>query len=884
METGIRREALGGINGVGNPPPADARAWPGVLGPTSPRDGADSLPAAMDQMRATLEAQARVMSVLGPGVSLREVATVFAAEARRLFDDSHALVAVGGADGALELAALCSDELTEAGLVAMARARNLTWPLGAPAGFATLEPSTVFGGALVHVSSDLQSPEAPHGPAFRALRDLGMRSTVCVFVGPPEAPLGVVTAASRQPGRFSPADARHLATLAYPVGVAAAYCEGERRTEQHSALLESMNRVLGRLGAGGTADHLAAAFLAECRALFGCERAAVHMVEADGVTFSRLAVDSEVDLGGGAPINADTPRPVATPARTPTLIEDLRLTGKDGPEYDTLAAANLLSGLEVPLTVRERQLGSVSLWGTGVNRFNQRDIETLLTLTRPFALALERANALRSLAESELNYRSLVAQAEEMIFLFDGATLQILDANQYTERALGYTRDELLSLTVDQITNADVDDVRTHVLTTIQQGELHIADREYVRKDGSLLDVDIVASPVTYGGRQAVLALVRDVSERKSLQAQLIQGQKMESLGLMAGSLAHDFNNLLTTILGFAGLLKRSSNMDLDERENLGLIEDAARRAADLTGRLLAFSRGGLVRFGPVDLRTVIEDTLHLAGPSLHSGLEVTTTLPSGGVKVEGDASQIQQALLNIILNAKDAMPEGGRIAVTLKTSGASATVTIADNGPGMSEETRRRIFEPFYTTKPIGSGTGLGMAITYGIIRGHHGDILVESAPGAGTTFTIALPLLTAAGTPGPGSSFNPGDGNLILVVDDDDMVRRTTSATLAELGYNVVEAPGGAMAVQVVKARPDRFSAVLLDLVMPGMTGSETFHALTAVRPGLPVIVCTGYAADAHIDTDVQRRIAGFVQKPFTAERLARALAEAGVLPSRR
>jgi CheY-like chemotaxis protein len=174
-------------------------------------------------------------------------------------------------------------------------------------------------------------------------------------------------------------------------------------------------------------------------------------------------------------------------------------------------------------------------------------------------------------------------------------------------------------------------------------------------------------------------------------------------------------------------------------------------------------------------------------------------------------------------------------------------------------------------------------MAITYGIIQGHHGDIAVLSHPGGGTAFTISLPLLDYADDEEPVDIFNAGEGNLVLVVDDDAMVRRTTTATLAELGYNVVEAPGGSTAVEILRARPDRFSAVLLDLVMPGMTGSETFRALTAIRPDLPVVVCTGYAADSHIDTDVKRRIAGLVQKPFTPERLGRALLAAGAQPTR-
>ena len=669
-----------------------------------------------------------------------------------------------------------------------------------------------------------------------------------------------------------------------PVALAIARVQELRIATLRAANLEAINHVLTLLGEGGSPDDMAAGFLAECRALFECQLAAVVTFDYETGQAQRLALDSSIfgpdDLPRSLPIDDDAG---GQPGRVPDLIDDLEAVPNPGSVRKLFIANGLRSGIRVPLIVHDTVIGAVSLWSTDVRRYDADDVAMLSTLTRPLALALGRANALNSLAESELKFRSLIAQAEEMIFLFDSTTLRIVDANAYTERALGYSRAELLALHVDQLVNADREDVLRNVRTTVQQGELHLAERVYRRKDGSLMEVDVVASPVIYGGRATVLALVRDVSERRSFQAQLVQGQKMESLGLMAGNLAHDFNNLLTTILGFAGLLKRSTNLDGEERENLGLIEAAARSAADLTGRLLSFARGGLVKFGPVDLRLVVEDTLRIAGPSLHGALTVTTTFGPNSASIEGDGGQVQQALLNIVLNAKDAMPEGGSIAISLTADETTAQLIISDNGPGMTEETRRRIFEPFYTTKPLGSGTGLGMAITYGIIQGHHGDISVESRLGKGTTFTITLPLFDP-GVAQIGGSYDPGEGNLILVVDDDEMVRRTTSATLAALGYNVVEAPGGATAVQVVKARPDRIAAVLLDLVMPGMTGSETFRALTELRPDLPVIVCTGYAADAHIDTDVQRRIAGLVQKPFTAERLGQALSDAGVTPTRR
>ncbi|MEP7215229.1 MAG: ATP-binding protein [Anaerolineaceae bacterium] len=811
-----------------------------------------------------------VLTTLSTKESAADVGQPVAAAIRAMYQADHC--AIGIVDG---------DQVSVAGLDTV---YPIAWPLGSKVAFGPLDESTAIGGGVIHVISDLRESDSSASYTSQLLRDEGMRSSMRVLIGPPSAPFGVVTVGASAVGYFSHADARRLAAAVEPVALAIARVRDLRTAQLRAANLETINHVLTLLGEGGNPDHMAAGFLRECRALFECQLATVVTFDDESGMAHRLGLDSSIFgtdvLPKSLPMGTDS-----TVERTnaPELIEDLEAEPNPGTVRKLLVANGLRSAIRVPLIVHDAVIGAVSLWSTDLGRFDADDVAILGTLSRPLALALGRVNALNSLAESELKFRSLIAQAEEMIFLFDSTTLRIVDANAYTERALGYSRTELLALHVDQLVNAEREDVLRNVRTTVQQGELHLVERVYKRKDGTLLDVDVVASPVIYGGRDTVLALVRDVSERRSFQAQLVQGQKMESLGLMAGNLAHDFNNLLTTILGFSGLLKRSTNLDGEERENLGLIETAARSAADLTGRLLSFARGGLVKFGPVDLRLVVEDTLRIAGPSLHGALTVTTTFGPNSAAIEGDGGQVQQALLNIVLNAKDAMPEGGSIAISLMADDTTAQLTIADNGPGMTEETRRRIFEPFYTTKPLGSGTGLGMAITYGIIQGHHGDISVESRLGKGTTFTITLPLFDP-GTAQPGGNYDPGEGNLILVVDDDEMVRRTTSATLAALGYNVVEAPGGATAVQVVKARPDRIAAVLLDLVMPGMTGSETFRALTELRPDLPVIVCTGYAADAHIDNDVQRRIAGLVQKPFTAERLDRALSDAGVTPTRR
>ena len=362
------------------------------------------------------------------------------------------------------------------------------------------------------------------------------------------------------------------------------------------------------------------------------------------------------------------------------------------------------------------------------------------------------------------------------------------------------------------------------------------------------------------------------------------QTQKMEALGSMAGMIAHDFNNLLTTILGYTSIVKNAGRLHEDDLECLTEVEEAAHKAASLTGRLLAFARGGLMQTSALDLRTVITDTIRIAQPALNHRVNLTLDMPEGPIPIDGDESQLQQAFLNLLLNARDAMPGGGTVTIRASLANDAARVVVEDNGPGMDAETRLHIFEPFFTTKPKGSGTGLGTSITYGIVRSHGGVIDVQTELGKGTAFTIDLPALQKLPPEKDRQLMSAADRDLVLIVDDDDMVRRTTMATMAHLGYNVVDAPSGRIAIELVKARPERFAVVLLDLVMPELTGAQTFQELRKIRADLPVVVCTGYAAEDHLDQSLRRDIAGLVNKPFTQERLSEVILGLGLQPARR
>ncbi|MGE5596645.1 MAG: GAF domain-containing protein [Hyphomicrobiales bacterium] len=598
----------------------------------------------------------------------------------------------------------------------------------------------------VRTIANLDRVRNPLTPVAIALRRLGMRSTAEALFAASGRLEVLVTLASRRPRHFTSGDGRQLAQIVRPLELAVAYQEGRRESAARARRLELTNQVLRRLTAGGRPREMARDLTLACLDLFGAAVAFVAWADpaADGLQV--LAVSSNL------PDLPEPPRSVpfgdgATRwflrMQQPHIVDDAAADTYQSMVHRGLIPRGCRSVLRAPLLVRDEVQGAIVLWGEGTGRFSGEDLQLVSALVGPLAIALDNAVALEALAESEFKYRSLVAQADEMIFLVDAGTQRLIEVNAYTARTLGYEPAEMMTMSLTDIVDAPPETVAANIARTFEDGELHLTERRYRRRDGSVIEVDVIASVITFGGRDAILVLARDVSGRLPLQRQLLQSQKMESLGAMAGNVAHDFNNLLTAVLGFAGILKLSPRMSPEDLDTIALIEAAAQRAGDLSGRLLSFARGGLVSFGPVDLGRMVIETVELAGPTLHGRFRVESHLPDEPLFVEGDAGQLQQALFNILLNARDAMPSGGTIAIQLRREAAEVVLTVRDTGCGMDEETRLRIFEPFFTTKPAGTGTGLGMSITYGIVQAHHGSIAVESEPGAGTCFELRLPVL---------------------------------------------------------------------------------------------------------------------------------------------
>lgn len=376
--------------------------------------------------------------------------------------------------------------------------------------------------------------------------------------------------------------------------------------------------------------------------------------------------------------------------------------------------------------------------------------------------------------------------------------------------------------------------------------------------------------------------IIRDISEKKKIEQQLIQAQKMESIGILAGGIAHDFNNLLAGILGYASLIKAQSDEGTPLYRYAAVIERSATRASELTQKLLAFARGGKYKVEVINLNEIVDEVVALLSRTIDKTIAIHKELDPALSLVEADPSQITQTLLNICVNARDAMPNGGTLTIrTFNTyleersfptgdrskAGNYVAISISDTGTGMDEAIKQRIFEPFFTTKERGKGTGLGLSMVYGIVRNHGGYIDVSSELGQGTTFTIYLPITEK----GEQKQIKQGEVEIsegsetILLIDDEEVVRELGKDILEENGYKVLLAKDGEEGISVYQANKDQIDLVILDMVMPQKSGTEVFKALKSINPNVKVLLATGYSLNEQAQEILHNGAVGFIQKPY-------------------
>jgi two-component system cell cycle sensor histidine kinase/response regulator CckA len=496
---------------------------------------------------------------------------------------------------------------------------------------------------------------------------------------------------------------------------------------------------------------------------------------------------------------------------------------------------------------------------------------------------------------SEERYRLLFEATPLPIFVFDAETYRYLAVNEAALRKYGYTREELLRMTVLDIRPPEDVGRLKETITRLDGANLQTGTWRHKARDGTIFEVEITTHALEFGGRPARLVVANDVTERRRLEEQLRQSQKMEATGLLAGGVAHDFNNLLGVIIGATELARRACETDRPATPYLDEIAAASKRAAELTRKLLAFSRKQVLDMRSLDLGKAVEDFLQLLRRVIGEDVELVVRRSPERLHVNADASQLEQVLLNLCTNARQAMPAGGTIVLeTARTrfdaaatarnpwaaAGDWAEVRIVDSGVGMGPDTRARIFEPFFTTKS--EGTGLGLAMVHGIVHQHRGLVHVESRLGEGTTVRVFLPLLpderaNGGSAPDPKARETRGGHETLLIAEDEPALRKLLEATLGELGYEVVAAADGEEAARILESRRSGIALAILDVVMPRLGGVQAYERMRTMVPKLKVIFTTGYAPEhAQVSSIVRRRGHAVLSKPFTLEQLARKVRE--------
>ncbi len=494
----------------------------------------------------------------------------------------------------------------------------------------------------------------------------------------------------------------------------------------------------------------------------------------------------------------------------------------------------------------------------------------------------------RALQTSRERYRQLFDANPNAMWVYEPSTLRFVAVNDAAVHAYGYSRKEFLGMSIKDIRPEE--DVP--LLLERIEGPDATAKRSdglwrHRRKDGSLVDVEIASSTIDFGGTPARLVMAADVSEKKRLESQLLQAQKMEAIGRLAGGVAHDFNNLLGVITGYSDLLRKTLGSQESARRRVEQIQKAAERAAGLTRQLLAFSRKEVIQPRVIDLNATVADVEKMLRRLIGEDVQLVTKLGDCLGRIEADHGQVDQVIMNLAVNARDAMPQGGTLWIETSNAildeaflrthadvlpGRYVLLAVTDTGQGMDAETLSHVFEPFFTTKEQGKGTGLGLSTVFGIVKRAGGLVSVYSEPGKGTTFRVYWPRVDAdLEQRGDVVYVAPPRGSeTVLLVEDAESLRPMILEILEAAGYNVLESADPQEAILRARDHEGRLDLVLTDVIMPHMSGPELVAAVRTLRPEIKALFMSGYTSDAIGRHGVIDAHVHFLQKPFNSDAL--------------
>ena len=655
----------------------------------------------------------------------------------------------------------------------------------------------------------------------------------------------------------------------------------------------------------------------------GARSASVLMVEHDKQRFRVVAAKGDKPgPGKNTTINIkESILQFVIDNRTPLLVENIetdeRIRQPNNPKYDTP------SFLSMPLFVKDDIVAVLNLSDKETKKTfdgNDRDVLSIMINEITFALenaqlhtkiasqlssiekksktlsevnvqleqeVSERLTVESELRESEARYRKLVENADDAIFILQNGLVTF--SNPKTAELTGYSAEELSKLPFEMVIHPEDREwvMKNHHRYMHQKDASSPYTFRIQEKDRGTRWVQSNTVSIPWNEKPAGLSFLRDITQQRKLENQFYHAQKMESVGTLAGGIAHEFNNLLMAILGNANIMMLDTEPSGPAFERLKRIEISVQRGAYLTKQLLGFARGGKYEVKTIDVSGLIAHTADMFGQT-RKEVKIRLSLQEGLWPIEGDASQLEQMVMNLYMNAWQAMPDGGILVIESENvqldeemeavkPGPYVKITMTDTGVGMDEKTQQRIFDPFFTTQEKGKGTGLGLAAVYGIVKNHGGHIDVYSERNKQTTFQIYLPASEKELLPEDQTAEDlPALKATLLLVDDESIIIEVTQQMLERLGYSVLVAKSGSQALELYSENRDRVDAVILDMIMPEMSGGETFDRLKEMNPEIKVLLSSGYSIDGKAEEIMGRGCKGFIQKPFTMTALSRRIRE--------
>jgi PAS domain S-box-containing protein len=775
------------------------------------------------------------------------------------------------------------------GLSDRLRQANLVLPRGEG-----LIGGVAVSGKTIVLTEVTESPDLLPAAREAVVAD-GIRGFVSVPIRAHGTILGAMSLGRQVPDPFSPEDVRLLEATADQIAVALEnaqlYLEAQQRRREADELARTARRLTEHLEVSAVSERIVESLLPLFRATSallwqGGRDGDLVCVATAGRPLAHVKPGSVLPKGVGIVGRAATEgRPAWTPDMLAewniVLTEDLRQGLADTGHYAALA---------VPLSVKGQIIGVLAIADSVIRPFAEAEVGLLQTFADQAALALENARLFEDARAARDFLQSIAENSVDGIVTTDGHG-QITYVSPGAEEIFGYARNEVLGRPIANLYRFGVAEARVIMHRLHAEGRIRNYETAIRAKDGRWVDVSASISLLRDAGGAIVgtLGIMQDISERKKLEQNLRQAQKMEAVGRLAGGIAHDFNNLLTVITGRSALLLQRLSLGDPVRRDIELFQRTGERAAGLTRQLLAFSRRQMLQPRVLDLNAVVMSLSTMLRRLIGEDIDLMTVLGPSLGPIRADPGQLEQVIVNLVLNARDSMPQGGQLTIQTAnadidenhgrqmlgvSSGAYTTLSVTDTGIGMDAETRSHIFEPFFTTKAPGEGTGLGLATVYGIIEQSGGEISVMSEPGRGTTFTIYLPrvdqLTEAPETVRVGTAAATG-GETVLLVEDEDDVRELAREILEGQHYRVLDARDPEAALRIAERHRGPIHLLLTDVVMPQMSGRRLAEQLGALRPEMKVVYMSGYTDDTILRHGVADSAATvLIPKPFAPEGL--------------